>query len=373
MGRLAQGVALVLLILHVRQWLTNSDLLHQLDLGNQRELELRVTHEKDLAERSMLSATAASKVKARNSDLSQQLQHSTRLLKECSEAASAQQQHLAASAKKLKQAQADLTKNAALLKQREARTVATVPDKPYIDHFVFLHLPKTGGTSFREIVQELAREAGMTMQMAYSHGDLNPRFDPLDPARIIYGHELGYVQSQLPQSAKVVYVTMFREPLSWLLSYYLHLRRHARGLGHSPISAGPFEDWAAALLGCECIHRNHSSNRICNREAAFWISPLDNGACERPAGNCRELVHAWSTVVPLLTRNQHESKRRVRQLFGLSDVLALTDEEIHLNEADIHQFDTGTTLKAIRQISKLMDRTCLNEIYAAAEQRFAAG
>lgn len=188
MGRLAQGVALVLLILHVRQWLTHSDLLHQLDLGNQRELELRVTNE-DLADRSKLSAKAASKVKGRNSDLSQQLQNSTRLLKECSEAASAQQQHLAASAKKLKQAQAEITKNAALLKQRVARTVATVPVKPYIDHFVFLHLPKTGGTSFREIVQELAREAGMTMQMAYSHGDLNPRFDPLHPARIIYGHE----------------------------------------------------------------------------------------------------------------------------------------------------------------------------------------
>jgi len=96
-----------------------------------------------------------------------------------------------------------------------------------VDHYLILHIGKTGGTSLRNAVAAFAKEAKLSMQVEYGreanemlarYGGLTP-FDPAHPARVIMGHGLHLTFSNrsfhelLPRGATYRYITMFREPL----------------------------------------------------------------------------------------------------------------------------------------------------------------
>ena len=98
---------------------------------------------------------------------------------------------------------------------------------------VFLHIPKTGGTSLRSLFED---HYGDRMLRVY-RSDLDPRVHPDDvpglseeqrSADVVFGHFAFGIHTALPRPAR--YVTVLRDPVMRVVShYYLYVRRLAKG------------------------------------------------------------------------------------------------------------------------------------------------
>ncbi len=96
---------------------------------------------------------------------------------------------------------------------------------------LFMHIPKTAGTSFKEAI-EPSYTLAETLYL-YPHDNYYPadipiwRF-PLDHRarlRLIMGHFSFGLHSALPQDCE--YITLVRRPFDRLISHYFHLTRHS--------------------------------------------------------------------------------------------------------------------------------------------------
>ncbi|PJF40168.1 MAG: hypothetical protein CUN54_06320 [Phototrophicales bacterium] len=109
---------------------------------------------------------------------------------------------------------------------------------------IFLHIPKTGGTTFTTIIQRQYKRSEV-----YAYGPetaLREAFDalPYDNRanyRLIHGH-FGYgFHEKLPQ--EVVYITLLREPLARAHSHYHHVCRTPDHPFHQQAQAMSFAEF----------------------------------------------------------------------------------------------------------------------------------
>ena len=90
------------------------------------------------------------------------------------------------------------------------------------EYLMFMHFPKSGGTTMQTILVDISKKLNTTMQLHY--GDNYPRntFDRLHPGHIAYGHKIVFDSLQpITPGRCVYYATMVRSPVTWALSLHM--------------------------------------------------------------------------------------------------------------------------------------------------------
>ena len=88
---------------------------------------------------------------------------------------------------------------------------------------IFLHIPKTAGSSLRHIVEQ-EYTSGACIHIYSEHPDFAAIRKDLPTAKVIYGHISYGVHDSLGVQGR--YITFVRNPVERVLSYYNHLCRH---------------------------------------------------------------------------------------------------------------------------------------------------
>ena len=186
-------------------------------------------------------------------------------------------------------------------------------------HLIFPHFAKTGGTSMRTVVFAAARELNATVQTHYGEAadaqlataGGHP-FDASAPADIIFGH-FAYA-SMVVDMRPHMYATMFREPMAWALSLYLHFRHDGMYANMSPSGF-----IAESARECPAMSRLFASNTTdddpCDSHLFYWLAtrePVEDSSCAA-------LSASWSrpSVLVLLYESYDDSVRLLRGLLGL--------------------------------------------------------
>ena len=243
------------------------------------------------------------------------------------------------------------------------------------EHLLIQHTPKTGGTSFRNIVFQEAARHGQTVQTHYV-GDEHapgPRFDAAHPAQVIMGHSVNFHMLQPVASGHSVrYVTMVRSPLAWVLSLFLHF--------HPSVKTQLDEKVVAFFQGlftkCKGLVRNDSSGTGCHGQLYAWYSGgADGGATPatsplvwRSPGKCERHVSFFTHSSHLLLVNERykESIWLLSEMHGWGRAPRL----VHLNARQEAIYDQRISLRTISRIDAVLAKSCVPDIYAAARERF---
>ena len=124
---------------------------------------------------------------------------------------------------------------------------------------IFLHMPKTGGTSLRAV---LLRSLGGRASIKLMNQDEAPLLAMSPEARaalgMVEGHMLYGVHERIP--GPCVYITILREPAARLRSWYRYVRRNPKHRLHGVVVAGGGSGGSGGGGGgglslAECIER----------------------------------------------------------------------------------------------------------------------
>jgi hypothetical protein len=102
-------------------------------------------------------------------------------------------------------------------------------DTKQVRSVIFLHIPKTAGSTLNGIIDhQFKRTATFTRHPHFSQ-EFNDEFKKLSEAqreriRLVKGHMFFGLHEFLPQPA--AYITMLRDPVDRIISYYYHTVRH---------------------------------------------------------------------------------------------------------------------------------------------------
>lgn len=173
-----------------------------------------------------------------------------------------------------------------------------------------------------------------------------------------FGYEL-----ELPANATYRYVTMLREPVSWMLSLYFFLSK-------SRSVDGLFEFLEGQIATCPCLLRTNNETG-CSRASQFryWLAPTAQRFCDRPP-SCHAIVDAWRSVDTLVTERYVESIDVMRRWLGLEPKAAATT---HLNALSHTYSAYSCTVGTIKRLVDMAQRTCVSAVNEAALDRLEQG
>ena len=135
------------------------------------------------------------------------------------------------------------------LKRQHAATTASSPQCPWSSTLVFLHIPKTGGLSLRQSLLQYCN-TDTTFRIIHQVDD-SARFAALPPQRrramrLIEGHMYYGIHEHVPNPC--TYITLLRDPVARIRSFYSYVCRSKWHFLHSHIVSGK-------LSLRECIER----------------------------------------------------------------------------------------------------------------------
>jgi hypothetical protein len=117
---------------------------------------------------------------------------------------------------------------------------------------IFLHMPKTAGTTFRAVLRRQYPADGFYHYYTTPNPEAPARFDALSPAqkrryRLIAGHVHYGFHQQLEQTC--VYITFLRDPVERVISHYHFVRDTPQAPGHAAVSQMSLEDFVERWPG----------------------------------------------------------------------------------------------------------------------------
>lgn len=166
---------------------------------------------------------------------------------------------------------------------------------------IFLHIPKTAGTTFRGILERAYRPA----QMREIYGDIPEAitsFQSLPKAerkqiRCLLGHFEFGLHTDLPQPAS--YVTFLRDPIDRIISHYYYVRR----------SPGHY------------LHDTVVSEEVALKDYVHLADELSNGQTQMIAGGAQEdAPETWLKA----------AKRNLREHFAVVGITERFDASLAL-------------------------------------------
>ena len=110
------------------------------------------------------------------------------------------------------------------------------------DTLIFLHIPKTAGTTLRPIIERQYRRSVILRAYNSGEGAKGREFfvalpiERIKRVGLVVGHiEFGW-HALMPQ--KAIYLTMLREPIDRVVSQYYHIRGHTSHRLHNAVKGG---------------------------------------------------------------------------------------------------------------------------------------
>jgi hypothetical protein len=155
---------------------------------------------------------------------------------------------------------------------------------------IFLHIPKTAGTTLYEILDHAFRSAETLTFDGYNHPEEIPEFIRAPEGKrarynLIKGHLDFGLHRYIPRDS--TYVTLLREPISRIVSFYDHARRHPQHYLYPVLKNGG---------DLKKILKTHATTELFNQQTRMiagdeWCDlnrPVDAAALERAKDNMRK-------------------------------------------------------------------------------------
>ncbi len=234
----------------------------------------------------------------------------------------------------------------------EVKTVAASAGTPPARRFfprplVFLHLPKTGGTTLWELVARQYK-GGRGHRFLGGADDLR-RFTMLPPEeRARFDLLTGHVNFgiHLYIEATPTYITMLRDPVERIVSHYYHCRRHEGHYLHRVI-----HERGLSL-------RDYVEQRVTyeiDNDQVRWLTPLQHlevargGVTRQMLLEAKRNLQAWFSVVGLVERFD-DSVVLLGAAFGWTD-LAYRRKNVNAERPPMEEVDPAT-IALIRDMNR---------------------
>ena len=264
----------------------------------------------------------------------------------------------------------------------------TVLDTVFDGKLMIMHMPKTGGTTFRGVVSRRARSMTKSLQTYYGISVGFDHFDQKHPADVVMGHSVTLNTLQpVPSGLRVRYTTMLRSPYAWYVSLsraganffgrrgfgwaerhsrrYLHIHDHTmkEPVGR-PYDPGFLE---RAIETCPGLLRD-SNDTQCDG----WLYQWQGGGVQLPPSGTSEKCTAYEAlftspqVLPLVNERYDDSIWLLFQYLGWGKQPWIP----HVNKRREVVYEKNISLRVAVDISNAIATTCMPDIYAAAREKF---
>ena len=262
-------------------------------------------------------------------------------------------------------------------------------DTVFDGKLMIMHMPKSGGTTFRSVVFRRARSMKKSLQTYYGHDSIGfDRFDRKHPADVVMGHSVTLNTLQpVPSGLRVRYTTMLRSPYAWYVSLsraganffgrrgfgwaerhsrrYLHIHDHTmkEPVGR-PYDPGFLE---RAIETCPGLLRD-SNDTQCHGHLSQW----HGGGVQLPPSGTSEKCTAYEAlftspqVLPLLNERYEDSIWLLFQYLGWGK----QPRSPHENKRREVVYRKKISLRVAVDISEGIRTTCMPDIYDAARKKF---
>ena len=251
---------------------------------------------------------------------------------------------------------------------------------------VFVHIPKTGGTTFRAILAENERperirafpnvfkgsgglDKAPMVQLRKARGLLDKTLRDLDGTAILRGHvPLGvreYLPRYVPETREVHFLTFLREPVDRSVSHYFGICGRSRSAPGTSVSRSqlPAEPSFEDLLRGGYMHDNLQTRMLSGDPEPF--GQVDDAMLERAKRNLREGLACFG-----ITERFDESLVVVKQRLHLSSILYQTRARLNPARPRGHEVPSEV-LRAAKRCnrydSELYRYAC--ELFEAAAER----
>ena len=206
---------------------------------------------------------------------------------------------------------------------------------------VFIHVPKTAGTTVRNILVmnepgERTRalnnvfkggggfDSGLIERLRSGKGPLDRSPTDLATAKILRGHcPLGirdYLGEHVQEGREVHYFTFLRNPVDRILSHYFLIREERRGYGSGKHALAPLpaDPTLENMRECGYIHDNLQTRMLSGLPEPF--GEVTDGMLKQAKGNLRDGLIFFG-----LTERFAESVVLAKQRLGLRSILYKTE------------------------------------------------
>lgn len=178
----------------------------------------------------------------------------------------------------------------------------------------FLHIPKTGGTTLRSTIRQAGLQVDDLNSPAEAQVFAAARATGNEIPPVLFGHMAWGVHTVLP-GVKVDYVPFLREPISRLVSAYLHVARTPAHPRHAEIRAGlSFERYALEGLPTD----NTMTRRLLPfdwLDGKWWLGIEDGELTEKHLGGARSVLRGCA-MVGLFERFEADARALGQRLRG---------------------------------------------------------
>lgn len=244
---------------------------------------------------------------------------------------------------------------------------------------VFLHIPKTGGSTLRKIIERqygptetlrcYYQKQGVSLKAAVK--DIRSAHGARDNIRIVVGH-LGFgIHKYLPWQCS--YFTIVRDPVARVISSYYHIRRDNLHPLHRSMQKMTLHDFVSARWFDPATVPSNAVNALDNTQtrllsgsvvhAELSDGPLEYGACDRKLlGQAKDNLTRFITVG--LCERFDETVMLLKQILGWSTIYYVKSN-VGWNK-DRHHEISRQTLSAIEDKNEFDI-----ELYGFAQARFA--
>ncbi len=166
-----------------------------------------------------------------------------------------------------------------------------IPQKSSETAVIFLHIPKTAGSTLHQIIRRQYPERYIYHLGSHADSQLNFNNLPLHrraQIKVLMGHfEMG-IDKHLPQPS--TYFTMLRHPVARAISYYAHVRRDADHYCHSLLTTSQMPVHEFILSGADVMMDNGQTRMLAGVLYTIPFGKLNTDVLEVAKQNLKTCV-----------------------------------------------------------------------------------